>query len=92
MSEEKKKMYYYYGGKEKKAGEVKKSSSEIAPYIMQRDFERMMDRFEREFGDFWGMPPMTKQWMHERPGFPMMPFKQMTLPSVTLKIGEMLSE
>jgi len=70
-------MYYYYGGKEKKAGEIKKRPQEIAPYSIQRDFDTMMDRFEREFTDFWATPPMWKRWMHERPGFPMMPFKQM---------------
>jgi HSP20 family protein len=82
LSEEKKKMYYYYGGKEKKASEIKKQSQTIMPY--QQDFDRMMDRFEREFEDFWAMPPMMKQWMHERPGFPMMPFK-MTMPSVDVE-------
>ncbi len=75
-------MYYYYGGKEKKASEIRKQSQAIMPY--QQDFDRMMDRFEREFEDFWAMPPMMKQWMHERPGFPMMPFK-MTMPSVDVE-------
>jgi HSP20 family protein len=84
LSEDKKKMYYYYGGKEKKAGEVRKRTQEIAPYSVQRDFDTMMDRFEREFADFWAMPPMWKQWMHERPGFPMMPFKHM-MPSVDVE-------
>ena len=76
-------MYYYYGGKEKKAGEIKKSKA--SNYALSaRDFDRMMNRFEREFEDFWAMPPMMKQWMHERPGFPMMPFK-MTMPSVDVE-------
>ncbi len=85
MSEDKKKMYYYYSEKEKKAGEMKKRTQEIAPYYVQRDFDRMMDRFEREFEDFWAMPPLMKQWMHERPGFPLMPFRQMDMPSVDLE-------
>ncbi len=67
LSEDKKKMYYYYGGKEKKASEIKKGTQEMAPYAVQQDFDRMMDRFEREFADFWAMPPRWKQWMHERP-------------------------
>jgi HSP20 family protein len=72
LSEEKKKMYYYYRGKEKKAGEVKKETEEgIVPF--QRDFDRMMERFQREFEDFWAMPPRWRQWMRARPGFPMMP-------------------
>ena len=75
MSEEKKKMYYYYRGKEKKAGEVKKESEEgIVPYSFQRDFDRMMERFQREFEDFWEMPPRMRHWMRWRHGFPMMPF------------------
>ncbi len=75
-------MYYYYGGKEKKASEIRKQGQSIMPY--QQDFDRMMNRFEREFEDFWAMPPMMKQWMHERPGFPMMPFK-MKMPSVDVE-------
>jgi len=85
LSEDKKKMYYYYGGKEKKAGEVKKGALDIAPYSAQRDFDRMMERFERDFEDFWAMPPRWKQFMHERPGFPMMPFKRMMMPSVDVE-------
>jgi HSP20 family protein len=86
LSDEKKKMYYYYGGKEKKAGEVKKGAQEeIAPYSVQRDFDRMMERFQRDFEDFWAMPPRWRKWMHARPGFPMMPFKQMMMPSVDVE-------
>jgi HSP20 family protein len=62
--EKKKKMYYYYGGKEKKAGEIKKAEEpaeeEMTPYFskdFQRDFNHMMDRFQREFESFWGQPP-----------------------------------
>ena len=83
MSEDKKKMYYYYGGKEKKAGEIKKRSEGLAPY--DRDFDLMMDRFQREFDDFLSMPPMWKRWMQERPGFPMMPFRHMMMSSVDVE-------
>jgi HSP20 family protein len=80
LSEEKKKMYYYYGGKEKKAGQLKKETEEsIVPY--QRDFDRMRERFD----DFWGMPPRWRQWMHGRYGFPMMPFKQIMMPSIDVE-------
>ncbi|XHH09128.1 MAG: Hsp20/alpha crystallin family protein [Candidatus Bathyarchaeia archaeon] len=84
MSEEekKKKMYYYYGGKEKKAGEIKKpEEEEMIPYFswdFQRDFNRMMDRFQREFESFWGQPPKAH---YER--F-MRPFKTM-IPSVDVE-------
>jgi HSP20 family protein len=87
MSEEKKKADYY-GGKEKKAGEIRKRNEpEIAPYSfgdIQRDFDRMMDRFEREFEDFWELPA---RWRHRlwRGEFPMMPFREMTAPSVDLE-------
>jgi HSP20 family protein len=70
LSEDKKKMYYYYGGKEKKAGELKKSEQGMTPYD---DFDRMMDRFEKEFNDFWGIQPRWTQWMRGMPRFPMMP-------------------
>jgi HSP20 family protein len=56
LSEDKKKMYYYYGGKEKTAREAKKDSEEIMPYTskdMQHDFNRLMNRFQRDFEDFW---------------------------------------
>jgi HSP20 family protein len=55
--EKKKKYYYYYGGKEKKAGEVKKSTQEIAPYSVQQDFDKMMKQFQRTFDEFWESPP-----------------------------------
>jgi HSP20 family protein len=82
--EEKKKVNYYYGGKEKKAGEIKKAEQpeeEMIPYFsrdFQRDFNRMMDRFQREFEGFWGQPPRAH---YER--F-MRPFKTM-LPSVDVE-------
>ena len=75
MSEDKKKMYYYYSGKEKKAGEIKKPEGAISPY--QRDFDRMMERFQHDFDDFWSMPPRMRRWMRERSGFPMMPSRMM---------------
>ncbi len=57
MSEDKKKMNYYYGGKEKTAKEIKKDHEEITPYTssdIERDFNRLMNRFQRDFEDFWG--------------------------------------
>ncbi len=84
LSEEKKKQYYY-GGKERKAGEVRKEAEErtIAPYTsreIQQDFDRMMERFQRDFDEFWRIPRM---WRH---GLSMMPFKKgMITPSVDLE-------
>jgi len=86
LSEDKKKMYYYYAGKEKKAGEIKKKhEDELAPYPTQRDFDTMMERFQREFDDFWEMPPRLRQWMQMVPGFPTMPLREMAMPSVDLE-------
>lgn len=83
MSEEKKKMYYY-GGKEKKAGEIqKKSNEETPPYPAQREFDRMMERFEREFEDFWDMPPRLRAWMQTRPSL-LMP-RGTAMPNVDLE-------
>lgn len=85
MTEDKKKMYYYYAGKEKKAGEVKrKSEGEMAPYHAQRDFNTMMERFQREFDDFWEMPPRLREWMRMTPGFSM-PFREMAVPKLDLE-------
>lgn len=50
-------MTYYYGGKEKTAREIKKPHEEITLYTardLERDFNRLMNRFERAFEDFWG--------------------------------------
>ncbi len=89
LSNEKKKMYYYYGGKEKKAGEIKKPEErEMAPYPfgdMQRDFDRMIERFQHEFEDFWGQPPRWRHGMRWRARHPMMPFGEFRLPSVDLE-------
>ncbi len=86
MTEDKKKMYYYYGGKEKKAGEIRKGEEkEIAPYPIQRDFDRMMERFQREFDDFWQMPQRWRHGMQHRHGFPMMPFGGANMPSADLQ-------
>jgi HSP20 family protein len=88
--EKKKKNYYYYGGKEKKAQEIKKApeepSEEMIPYFskdFQHDFNRMMDRFQREFENFWEIPPRMRyeRLMRHRP---MMPFKTL-MPSVDLE-------
>ena len=75
-------MYYYYGGKEKKAGEVKKDQTQITPYQfgdMQRDFDRMIDRFQRDFENFWDRP----NWRHEMRR--MMPFGEAKVLSVDLE-------
>ncbi len=88
MSEEKKKMYYYYGGKEKKAGEAKKEAEEITPYFpgdIQRDFDKMMERFQREFEDFWEIPARWRHRMRWRHGLPMMPFRETMMPSMDLE-------
>jgi HSP20 family protein len=81
--EKKKKMYYYYGGKEKKAREAKEEAEgELMPYTfgdIQRDFDRLMDRFEREFEDFI---PRWRRGMRWR--VPMMPFEA-RMPSVDLE-------
>ena len=76
-------MYYYYAGKEKKAGEIKKKSEgELAPYGIQQDFDRMIDRFQREFNDFWEIPPLLKHWMQNTPGLSMA--RGMAMPNVDL--------
>ncbi len=86
MSEEKKKKMYY-GDKEKTAIETrKKAAEEMMPYPfrdMQRDFDRMMERFEHQFDDFWGLSRQIPK-RHWRRQFAMMPFRE-TMPSVDLE-------
>lgn len=89
MSEDKKKMYYYYGGKEKKSGEIKKGAEGEMPQYpfgdMQRDFDRMINRFRHEFEDFWARSPRWRHEMRWRYRHPMMPFGESMLPSVDLE-------
>ncbi len=87
MSEEKKKMNYYYGGKEKAAQEIKKGAKEeIMPYTsrdMMRDFDRLMDRFYRDFEDFWGISTRFGRDMTSKARESMVPFTGM--PSVDIE-------
>jgi len=58
MSEEKKKMSYYHDGEEKTAGEVRKETEDLIPYTPRdtpSDFNRLMNRIQRDFDDFWGI-------------------------------------
>ncbi len=92
--EEKKKMSYYYGGKEKSAEEVKKGSQgEIAPYFtwdLQQDFNRMMNRFERDFEDFWGTSSRIGRDMTRRARGQLSPFSRAMMPSVDIEIKKKL--
>jgi HSP20 family protein len=85
MSEEKKSQQY--SGKEKRAIDVRKEpEQEIIPFSfseVDRDFNRMIRRFEREFEDFWNIPSI---WTHDirRHGFSM-PSIEEALPSIDLE-------
>ncbi|MCW4009358.1 MAG: Hsp20/alpha crystallin family protein [Candidatus Bathyarchaeota archaeon] len=86
MSENQKKKAQYYSGKEKKASEITKTDEGIAPYAffdVQLDFDRMMERFQREFEDFWELPPWRhgRRWRHR---FPLMP-QEVMAPSLDLE-------
>jgi HSP20 family protein len=87
--EKKKKMYYYYGGTEKRAGEIKKKSDEgTVPYSsgeIQREFNRMMERFQHEFDDFWTMPLVWGHDLRWRHSFPMINLKETMMPSVDVE-------
>ncbi|MCW3999723.1 MAG: Hsp20/alpha crystallin family protein [Candidatus Bathyarchaeota archaeon] len=84
MSEDKKKMYYY-GGKEKPAGEVKKNH-EVTPYVVgdiQSDLDRLMNRFQRDFEDFWDTSSRFGREMTQKARASVVPFTGM--PSVDLE-------
>lgn len=86
MSEEKKKMTYYYGGKEKTAREIKKPHEEITLYTardLERDFNRLMNRFERDFEDFWGTSTKLGRDLTAKARTSMTPFTGM--PSVDIE-------
>jgi HSP20 family protein len=88
LSEEKKKKHYY-SEKEKKAGDVRKEAEkEMVPYSfrgIRRDFDDMMERFQREFDDFWNLPSKWQHRIRWGHGFPMMPFGGETVPSMDLE-------
>ena len=90
MSEEqeKKKMNYYYGGKEKSAKEVKKANQdEIASYTavdLQQDFNRLMNRFQRDFEYFWDTSWRIGRDMSHK-ARTITPFTGATLPSVDME-------
>jgi HSP20 family protein len=87
--EEKKKMNYYYGGKEKSAEEVKKGSqTNMIPYTVwdvQQDFNRMMNRFERDFEDFWGTSSRIGRDMTRRARNTLTPASGATMPSIDIE-------
>lgn len=79
--------YYYYGGKEKTAQEVKKGHEDITPYTskdMQRDFNRLMTRFQRDFEDFWDTSSKFGRDMTSRARASIAPLTAM-MPSVDLE-------
>lgn len=65
-------------GKQKDTEITRPEHEAIAPY--ERDFERILDRFERDFEDFWAVTPHLRGLMRESP----MPTR-MTVPSVDLE-------
>jgi HSP20 family protein len=88
LSEDKKKINYYYGGKEKTAQEVKKDSEELTPYTskeIQRDFNRLMRQFQREFEDFWGTSSRLGRDVTSRARASIAPFTGSAIPSVDLE-------
>lgn len=89
MSEEKKKRYYYYADKEKRAVEVRKEpKGEMVPYsfrVMQREFDRMMERIQREFEDFWEVPSRWSHGMRWRHRVPMVSSRDAMMPSTDLE-------
>jgi HSP20 family protein len=79
LSEEKKKQNYYYGGKEKSARDM--IEGQISPYNYPGgEFDKMIDRFQREMADFWGVP-VRRPW---RPFMPV-PGRAFTMPAVDLE-------
>jgi len=52
---------------------------------IQREFDRMIDRFQHEFDEFWQGPPRMRPWMRWRQGWPMIPYREEKLPLVDLE-------
>jgi HSP20 family protein len=66
---------------EKSPQQKEAKESEIAPSDafreMEQDFDHLMERFQREFDDFWQMPRLWRGGMH--------PFMERNLPSVDIE-------
>ncbi len=82
-------MNYYYGGKEKSAREIRKSSSdELSPYSpksFERDFNKMMQSFQREFEDFWDSSAKIGRDMGSRARASLASLEGSMVPSVDLE-------
>jgi hypothetical protein len=90
LSEEKKKMNYYYGGKEKSAGEIKKSRSDLGSYSprnLEREFNRMIQSFQRDFEDFWETSKRAGGELEARARTAISPVMDTMMPSVDLLCG-----
>jgi len=88
LSEEKKKMNYYYGGKEKSAQEIKKSRSDLGSYSprsLERDFNRMIQSFQRDFEDFWDTSKRAGGELEARARTAISPVMDTMMPSVDLE-------
>ena len=60
----------------------------MVPYSfvdVQRDFDTMMERFQREFDDFWMFPSRWQPKMRWGRKFPMVPFKEEAVPSMDVE-------
>lgn len=79
----------YYDGKEKSPDEeVKKSTEDIAPYAsrdIQWDFNRLLNQFQRDFEDFWGVSSRLGRGVTSKARASIVPFMGLGIPSVDIE-------
>lgn len=89
LSDDKKKMIYY-DGKEKSADEIQRENEDedIVPYTskdIHRDFNRLLNRFQRDFEDFWGTSSRVSRNVTSKARASIAPFTGLGIPSVDLE-------
>ena len=87
MSEDKDKTASY-DDREKSIDEVKRSDEDIVPYAsrdIQRDFDRLLNQFQRDFEDFWGVSSRLGRDVTSRARASIAPLTRLGVPSVDLE-------
>ncbi|MDR1993824.1 MAG: Hsp20/alpha crystallin family protein [Nitrososphaerota archaeon] len=87
MSDDKKEIFYY-GGKEKSADELQSADDDIAPSTardIHRDFNRMLNQFQRDFEDFWGISSRVGRDVSSKARASIAPFTGLGVPFVDLE-------
>jgi HSP20 family protein len=88
LSEDKNKPAYDDGKDKTPDEEVKKSDEDNVPYAsraIQRDFNRLLNQFQRDFDDFWGVSSRLGRDVTSKARASIVPFTGLGVPYVDLE-------